>query len=146
MEKETKILPCKLTNRELHEVSQILAEQVGLKREIELEKKTVDAGFNERIKAYDVKIVEVAKIVRDKSEQREVECVWKAGEREDSLVRTDTSEVIEVREHDSQETLDFPEDEDQQVETSFENPATGPNYEELPEEEPDDYPEAPDPC
>lgn len=96
--KVTRILPCELSERELQERSDELANEVAKLREVEAEKREVMREFGDRIKAHDLVIDSLSKIVRDRSEEKEVPClvVWNAPKRGmKQIIRLDTNEVVD---------------------------------------------------
>jgi hypothetical protein len=97
--RDTRSLPCTLSERELAERRDKLAGLVGEIVKVEAEKKIATSTFAERLKELGGAAREAAKQIRDRSEYRQVE----VSERHDPVrfcvdtYREDTGELVETR-------------------------------------------------
>lgn len=94
-----KWLPCKLESDELLEKGRLLSELYDEKARVEADKKAKVAEFSEHIKQIGGHIAELAKMIRNKEEFREVQCK-EEGDYHTRKVRTtrlDTKEIIKER-------------------------------------------------
>ena len=96
---ETKILPVRLTDLELLERGQRVAELLRQVSEIEEEKKATNSDFKARIEEREGELHDLGSQIRNKAEQREVEVMRQADEEAgiESTIRVDTGEVIGTR-------------------------------------------------
>jgi len=96
---QTRSLKCKLTNKQLDERRDKLAEHVEKLRGLESEKKSASAKFKELIERTEIDMVEVAIEIRERAEYRDVEIAsekdFKRGVEE--VTRQDTGEIIQTR-------------------------------------------------
>lgn len=100
MEKRVmRILPVKLTNREVIERGQLAAQVLEKIDEIESSKKAHAQVCKERSEKLEAELRRLSFIVKREEEDRIVECVWKFDfmKNEKNLVRLDTAEVVETK-------------------------------------------------
>ncbi len=92
-------LACTLDDDELKVRSQDLATAVDEKITVEVEKKEANENWNGQIKDLNAHIIDLALVVRTRTEIRPVECVKDVDleNRETTIVRRDTGEGIETR-------------------------------------------------
>ena len=98
-------LECRLTDEDLKVRGQDLATTIDDKVEVEEKKAEANSGFSSKLKHLNKSIVELAQVVRTRTEIRRVECVKEVDtfNRETSIVRRDTGECIETRPATTQE-------------------------------------------
>jgi hypothetical protein len=96
-EKVTRSLKCKLTPEEVAARGQELANQIGDRHQVELEKKAEADKFKAQIQEIDSRCTELATEIRDKAEWREGEVVAERDGDQMVLIRLDTGEVIQQR-------------------------------------------------
>lgn len=95
----SRMLPCDLTDQELLQRGQKVAELVAKKEALEAEKKDTASEFKAKIDRLESDIASIAKEVRSKKEYREVEVsTTKDYKRKVAeTVRQDTGELVEQR-------------------------------------------------
>ncbi len=96
----TMTLPVILTETELILKGHELAEDLQELADIELRKKTAMNGFKEEIESIEVKVSDLARIVREGKEYREVEVKEERDEERMVMntIRLDTGEIVKYRE------------------------------------------------
>ena len=96
---ETQRLPCKLTQQQLDERRDRMAEQVEQLAILEAEKKDNAARSKAKIEALELELAAVAYEIRTRSEQREVEIRHEKDYQQgiDETIRQDTGEIISTR-------------------------------------------------
>lgn len=100
MEKRvTRILPVKLTSREVVERGQLAAQVIHKIDEVEREKKRVTADAKEQTDRLESELRRLSYIVEREEEDRTVECFWRFDfmKNEKNLLRDDTGEVVETK-------------------------------------------------
>lgn len=92
-------LACTLDDDELKTRSQDLATAVDEKIQVELEKKEANEEWNGQVKDLNARIIDLALVVRTRTEIRPVECAKDVDleSKETTIVRRDTGEGIETR-------------------------------------------------
>jgi len=96
---ETRHLPCTLTIDEIAAHAAELAIKVRDHDVIEEEKKSANSTFKARLDGLETEMRRLARLVREKKESRDVECMWVAdfdAGRVD-LVRQDNGEIVDTR-------------------------------------------------
>lgn len=107
----TKILPCKLTEQELHDYSMSLARITAKLQATREDKKASDAEFNKEIKALSVEIQKLAVTINKGYEDKNVEVEWTFDwdRKTKTMHRLDTGEVVmrdaPIEPHEKQGTL-----------------------------------------
>lgn len=94
-----KMLPVALTDAELQTRGNKLAQLEEDAEGHELSAKAQRAKLREQKKALAIEIQGIAKVIREKQEERSVKCITRPGKRDGFVddVRTDTNEVIDTR-------------------------------------------------
>ena len=94
-----------LTEDELKVRAQDLATAIDERIDVEREKKEANDAWNRQVKDMGTRIVELACVVRTRTEIRPVECVKEVDthNRETTIVRRDTGEAIETRDSTTKE-------------------------------------------
>lgn len=98
MEKVERLLKCNLEPEELLLISESLGKNLQEMEDLEREKKSMASDIKFRGDALDALISHAGRCLREKSEERPVECVWywnTPKRNRKQLVRTDTYEVVE---------------------------------------------------
>lgn len=97
--REERNLQCMLTDADVRERSDALAQCVKEKADLQIARKAVVAGFKKRIDKVIREAESLAEEIRDRSTHRPVECVWLRDELSlrMELQRTDTHETVESR-------------------------------------------------
>lgn len=95
--KTTRVLTCNLGNDELLEIAETLSDTLGIISGLENEKSSSSSRLNASIKVKKEAADNLAKLIKSKVENREVECqfVVNWNENKKDLVRLDTNEIIE---------------------------------------------------
>lgn len=98
--KITKILPVKLTQDEMVNMSKDLARENQDLGQVEDKKKDVVADFAAQTKKHEANISRLSRMVSTETEYRDVDCVWDFDYKKGNkvLIRTDTKEKIDERE------------------------------------------------
>jgi len=93
---QTKILPCKLTEQELHDKSMSLARVTAELQAVKEEKKAADADFNKDLKVLALEIQNLATTINKGYEDKAVEVEWTFDwdRKVKTLHRLDTGEVV----------------------------------------------------
>ena len=108
---QTKILPCKLTEQELHDYSMTLARKTAKLQSVKEEKKAADADFNKDIKLLALDISQLATTINKGYEDKDVEVEWTHdwAKGTKTMHRLDTGEVVmkdaPIEAHEKQGTL-----------------------------------------
>lgn len=93
-----KELPCKLTDSEVLQYSRDLAKMNQDKLATEDQKKQVSSDYKAKLDKLDADIGIFSRKIASGMEHRQVDCYWeydwKRGEK--SLIRTDTTEVVQI--------------------------------------------------
>jgi hypothetical protein len=119
--KETRVLPCKLTENEILEYANDMAIKLEEKDMEERRKKEVVAEYTQKLTSLDATIVSLSNKVRNKEEHRDVECEWEFDWEGDTkkLIRLDTGEVVkkvQIQDYERQKNL-IKEGEEKEEET-----------------------------
>ena len=95
----TRFLPVHLGKQELEAKSQELANAITELEELKVEYERIKSTMNGQIKEKEKEYKRLAIVVRDKIENREVECFTRRSERNLTIevVRADTYEVVQTR-------------------------------------------------
>lgn len=95
----TDILKCELTEKEIRQAADDLADKIDDSEKIELERQSVVVSFKAKIAACASKIIQLKNLVRNKYEMRDVKCDKIKDFNAGTLVvtRSDTRKVIEKR-------------------------------------------------
>lgn len=95
--KTTRILTCHLKDPDILEISEKLADGLEYLRSLEDDKSSSSSRFNSLIKVEKEKADNLVKLIKNKIENREIECQYiiNWNENKKNLVRLDTNEVIE---------------------------------------------------
>lgn len=96
---ETRLLPVPLGDAEIALKADNLAARIKELQELEAEKKSATASFNERTKTLEKEVYALAQMVRDKAEDREVEVREVRNEERFTIdtARVDSGEIVESR-------------------------------------------------
>ena len=96
---ETRDLPCVLTEAEVRQKSDRVAQLLGEYEQLEEEKKEAASSAAERLKSIRVEVMSRGKEIRERQENRLVECRWLYNrvKRQMELVRQDTGGVVAAR-------------------------------------------------
>lgn len=95
--RETRTLACVLTDAEIRHRADELARKVADHGALEQAKKDQAKEIGLEIAEVEATISHLASQVRNRAEDRLVDCVWQATEDSLELVRTDTGEVVASR-------------------------------------------------
>ena len=95
-----KMLPCELTDAEVLDIATEMSQKLEELDNVEAEKKAAAANFKLLTDALESEISIMAKSVRTKTEEREVDCEWVfnlpvPGMKQ--LIRLDTEEVVDEK-------------------------------------------------
>jgi len=95
-----KTLPVVLTNEELVDLGQELAEREEHLRESQQEKKDTAKAIDGQIKSHEAEILRLSRIIRARQENRDVGCEIRKDYKDGLVetVRTDTGEIVASRE------------------------------------------------
>jgi phosphoketolase len=97
--KETKLLPCALTQQELLERGQRAAELVNQIASEEEVRSAAGKASKEKINGFEIELRAVGYEIRTKKEMRDVEIerVKDLGRKVEEVIRLDTGEIVETR-------------------------------------------------
>ena len=93
-------LPCKLTKLELESASKDLVEEIHNRDVVEEERKVTATEFKDKLKAHDLEVSRLAKLIRAEEEVRPVDVDVRRNNEKGIMefIRTDTGEVVDTRE------------------------------------------------